>query len=184
MPAVFLATFSCVRSYTIQTRQRNGDDFSLDPKTLEQYYLCHFRMVWNLCYTYLRNVQDVEDAVQDTFLRLAAEGNRFSDPEHVKAWLIVTSKNVCKDELKKARRKNLSLEDADGRTASIPEPDETLEAVRSLPLKLRTAIYFFYYEGLSTRQIAELLDRKESTVRSDLHRGRTLLRKALERSYK
>lgn len=154
----------------------------METKILEQQYLQHYKMVWNLCYTYLKHVQDVEDAVQDTFLRLARSEEHFTDPEHVKAWLIVAARNVCRDELRKFRRKNLPLEEADGKTTSVPEPDETLAAVRSLPEKYKAAIYFFYYEGLSTRDLALLLGKKESSVRSDLHRGRQLLRKALERS--
>ena len=74
------------------------------------------------------------------------------------------------------------LEDADGRAAPIPEPDETLSAVRSLPDKYKAPIYLFYYEGLSTAEISRLLSRRESTVRSDLRRGRLLLRQMLERS--
>lgn len=145
-------------------------------------YENHLHLVWNLCYTFLRNVQDVEDAVQDTFLKLAASGRDFPDREALRAWLIVTAKNVCRDELRRARRRDLPLEEADGRTAQIPEPDETLAAVRSLPEKYKAPIYLFYYEGLPTGEISTLLGRKESTVRSDLRRGRLLLKKLLERS--
>ena len=63
-----------------------------------------------------------------------------------------------------------------------PEIDETLEALRTLPEKYRAAIYLFYYEGLPVEQISRLLDRRESTVRSDLRRGRAKLKELLERS--
>lgn len=154
----------------------------MDPDTITQIYEANYRLVWNLCYTYLRNVQDVEDAVQDTFLRLIQSRRDFPTDEAVRAWLIVTARNVCRDELKRSRRSNLPLEDADGRAAPIPEPDETLSAVRSLPDKYKAPIYLFYYEGLSTTEISRLLSRRESTVRSDLRRGRLLLRQMLERS--
>lgn len=154
----------------------------MNSETISSLYEAHYRMVWNLCYTFLRNVQDVEDAVQDTFLRLINCGKTFSTDEAIRAWLIVTARNVCRDELKRSRRKNLSLEEADGKAAPIPEPDETLSAVRSLPEKYKAPIYLFYYEGLSTAEISRLLSRRESTVRSDLRRGRLLLRQMLERS--
>ena len=57
--------------------------------------------------------------------------------------------------------------------------DETLAAVRNLPEKYRLPVYLFYYEELSTAQIAALLHRRESTVRSDLRRGREKLRQML-----
>ena len=149
---------------------------------LTRIYEEQLRLVWNLCYTFLRNVQDVEDAVQDTFLRLAASGRSFPDGEALRAWLIVTAKNVCRDELRRARRRDLPLEEADGRAAEIPAPDETLAALRSLPEKYKAPLYLFYYEGLPTGEISALLGRRESTVRSDLRRGRLLLKKLLERS--
>ena len=53
------------------------------------------------------------------------------------------------------------------------------EAVKDLPVKYREVIHLFYYEGLSTAQIAAILEQKESTVRSHLMRGREKLRSIL-----
>ncbi len=57
------------------------------------------------------------------------------------------------------------------------------QAVRNLPETYREAIHLFYHEGCSTRQIAQILQRSEATVRSDLHRGRQLLREILKEAY-
>lgn len=149
---------------------------------LERVYRTHYRTVWNVCLTFLREASDVEDAVQDTFVKLALSRRDFADSDGVKAWLIAVAKNVCRDELRKKRRGDLPLEEERCGSAETPEPDETLEAVRSLNEKYRIPIYLFYYEGLSTAQIARLTGRKESTVRSDLSRGRNELRRILERS--
>ncbi|MBQ6552642.1 MAG: sigma-70 family RNA polymerase sigma factor [Clostridia bacterium] len=149
---------------------------------LERVYRTHYRTVWNVCLTFLREASDVEDAVQDTFVKLALSRRDFADSDGVKAWLIAVAKNVCRDELRKKRRGDLPLEEERCGSADDPEPDETLEAVRSLNEKYRIPIYLFYYEGLSTAQIARLTGRKESTVRSDLSRGRNELRRILERS--
>ena len=149
---------------------------------LERVYRTHYRTVWNVCLTFLREASDVEDAVQDTFVKLALSRRDFADSDGVKAWLIAVAKNVCRDELRKKWRGDLPLEEERCGSADDPEPDETLEAVRSLNEKYRIPIYLFYYEGLSTAQIARLTGRKESTVRSDLSRGRNELRRILERS--
>jgi len=148
----------------------------------ENCYRSHFRMVWNLCYTYLHNPADVEDAVQETFLKLAGSGKTFRAAEHEKAWLIVTAGNVCKDELKRMRRKEVPLEAAEPVQVWDPQIDETLAAIRTLPERQRTVLYLFYYEQMSTKQIGKLLHRPDATVRSDLHRARKLLRTQLEES--
>lgn len=143
-------------------------------------YEKQFRYVWNLCIAFLRNVEDTEDAVQEVFLRLLDSEAPFADEGEIRAWLIVTARNVCRDELRRARRRDVPLDDAQTCAAPPPEIDETLALVRSLPLRYRTPIYLFYYEGYSTAQIAALLNRKESTVRSDLRRGRKKLKDILE----
>ena len=145
-------------------------------------YEKQFRYVWNLCIAFLKNVEDTEDAVQEVFLRLLDSEAPFADDGEIRAWLIVTAKNVCRDELRRARRRDVPLDEAQSRAAAAPEIDETLALVRSLPLRYRTPIYLFYYEGYSTAQIAVLLNRKESTVRSDLRRGRKKLKDILEES--
>lgn len=144
----------------------------------EDSYRAHFRLVWNLFYTYLQNPADTEDAVQDTFLKLATAKKAFRDREHEKAWLIVTARNLCKDELKRSRRREVPLEEA--AVAVQPKPDETLELVRSLPERYQTVIYLYYYEGYATKQIAKLLGKPDATVRSDLRRGRLLMKQGLE----
>lgn len=146
----------------------------------EHSYQTHFKLVWNLCYTYLNDPTDTEDAVQDTFLKLAMAKKDFRDGEHEKAWLIVTARNVCKDELKRSRRREVPLEVAAAAAAEQPRMDETLELVRSLPEQYQTVIYLYYYEGYATKQIARLLGKPDATVRSDLRRGRLLMKKGLE----
>lgn len=153
-----------------------------DKEAFTARYEANFRTVWNICLTFLKNPADTEDAVQETFLRLAREEPEFASEEHAKAWLIHTAKNLCRDELRRHRRRELPLEEARAAAAPEPEIDETLEALRTLPEKYRAAIYLFYYEGLSVEQISRLLDRRESTVRSDLRRGRAKLKELLERS--
>lgn len=145
-------------------------------KELTECYARHRKTVWNICYSYFLNPADTEDAVQDTFLRYMESNKTFSDENHEKAWLIVTAGNVCKDELKRARRKNVPLEQAGELPAAADEKTEVLSAVRALPDRQKTAVYLHYYEGYSCAEIAALLRRRESTVRSDLRRARLTLK--------
>ena len=57
------------------------------------------------------------------------------------------------------------------------------DAVKRLPESYREAIHLHYYEGFPTAQIAEILGKKESSVRSDLRRGREKLREVLREEY-
>ncbi|MGN1250240.1 MAG: RNA polymerase sigma factor [Candidatus Spyradocola sp.] len=57
------------------------------------------------------------------------------------------------------------------------------QAVKLLPQNYREVIHLYHHEGLSTAQIAQVLGRNESTVRSDLRRGRLKLRELLKEAY-
>ena len=151
----------------------------MDREAFAKLYAAQFRFVWNLCLTLLRNPADAEDAVQETFLRLLRQGSAPDSEAQLRAWLIVTARNVCRDELRRFRRRELPLDEAANAASPPPELDETLLAVRSLPERYRVPIYLFYYEELTCAQIAALLRRRDSTVRSDLRRGRERLRKLL-----
>lgn len=149
-------------------------------RELTESYLRNYKTVWNICYPFFLSQADTEDAVQETFLRLTQTDKTFADDDHEKAWLITTARNVCKDEYKRARRKELPLERAGETAAAEPQPDETMQVLHSLPERYRTALYLFYYEGCKSAEIAKLLHRTDATVRSDLRRGRLLLKKRLE----
>ena len=63
-------------------------------------YRRRFRMVYQICMVLMKNVPDAEDAAQNVFRRVMERGQLFRDPEHEKAWLIVTARNECKNQLK------------------------------------------------------------------------------------
>ncbi len=147
---------------------------------LARLYETHFKTVWNICRTILPRAEDAEDAVQETFVRLALSDKVFRDAAHEKAWLITTARHLCLDQLKRAEARNLPLSDVSEPSVPAYAPDETLQALQALPEPYKTALYLFYYESYSTRQIAKLLGRREATVRSDLRRGRQMLKQKLE----
>ena len=137
----------------------------------------HAKTVYRLCYTYLGNAADAEDAVQTVFAKLLGKPRRFNDAEHEKAWLIVCAQNHCRDVLKSAARRcaaELPDDVPDDRTAAVG--DETLEAVLALPPKYKTCVYLYYYEGYRTADIAGT---PASTVRSHLSEARALLKTML-----
>ena len=64
-----------------------------------------------------------------------------------------------------------------------PEDGRLFEAVMQLPEKYRIVIHLFYYEDYSVREIAELLKRRENTVKSQLARGRMFLKDMLKEEW-
>ncbi len=104
-----------------------------------------------------------------------------------KAWFIRTTINVCKNLLKnKWNRDMVQLQEWDEeqafRKGTGDAFEELKEAVLDLPEKYRVPIHLYYYEEYSVREIAQFLHRSESTVQTQLQRGREKIRQVLERS--
>ena len=113
-------------------------------------------------------------ALQDVFLRFIKHSEKVTNEEHAKALLIRITINCSKSMLssswfKKTEPLSESL------SVSQPESD-TLDAVLRLPKKYRTVIHLHYYMGYSIDEIAEILNTKSSTVKSQLHRARKQLK--------
>ncbi len=133
-------------------------------------------MILRLAYTYLKSTQDAEDVCQTVFLKLLALDKRFENAGHEKAWIVRAAINACKDDLRASRRKAVPLEAVTETAAPEIPVSDTLEAVMALPKKYREAIYLFYYEGYSIKEIAKLLHRSEAVVAAQLSRGRKQLK--------
>jgi len=128
----------------------------------------------------MKSKTDAEDIMQEVFLKVV-EGKTpaFQSAEHEKAWLARVTVNQCRSRLRSPwRKKTEPLLDI--YKAQDDKEQELLEIVFSLPLKYRIVIHLFYYEGYSTKEIAEITGQKDSTVRSTLTRARHMLKDFLE----
>lgn len=149
---------------------------------IEAVFRRHVKAVYRLCYSYFGNAADAEDAVQATFVKLVAQPREFNDEEHEKAWLLTCAANVCKDELKSARRKragDMPADVPDGSAQAEVEPNDVLEAVLALPDQYKDCVYLHYYEGYKIVEIAAMTDTPSSTIRNRLSDARKLLRSAM-----
>ncbi|MBR6101128.1 MAG: sigma-70 family RNA polymerase sigma factor [Ruminococcus sp.] len=149
---------------------------------LTAFYEKYSPAVFRLCMSYLKDVHDSADAVQETFLRLLSSGGAFRDSQHEIGWLVMTAGNICKDMLRKRRRHpSEELEAARGIGAEERAYSDTelFDAVCSLPHKYKNVIFLFYYEDMTTAEISAATGMKQSTVTSLLTRARRLLKKAL-----
>lgn len=139
--------------------------------------------ILRLSYSYLHNMSDAEDILQDTLLQYLKTAPVLENESHEKAWLLRVAANLSKNRIKyNEKRKADELDE----TLVAQEREDLAfvwEAVKSLPEQYREAIHLFYYEGYSTAQIGLILKQKEATVRSNLHRGRKKLKEILKEAY-
>ncbi|MBR2957467.1 MAG: RNA polymerase sigma factor [Clostridia bacterium] len=150
-------------------------------KEFEEKYNLYAAMLYRISFLYLGNSADAEDVLQDVFTKYFYNKNKFSSPEHEKAWLIRTTQNACLDLLKKAGRKNLNLQDV---TLSVQSDNDArqdiLRSVFALPPKYKIAVLLYYYNGYSVEEIARILRISKAAVKKRLQRGREMLKPELE----
>lgn len=154
----------------------------LPAKTLLEMYS---GMVYRIAYARTQNRSDAEDITQNVFLKYISADKTFRSEEHRKAWLLRVAVNCANDFVTSAHyRHKADLVEFSGGSEEpsyeIEEKSEVYYAVQSLPEKYRVPIHLFYYEDMSTAQIAKALGERESTVRSHLTRARKMLKEILK----
>lgn len=158
------------RRYTVKLSDKGVDEeFIL-------FYTTYVDMVYRICFMFLKNTEDTEDAVQSVFIKVIEKDVVFKNTEHEKAWLIVTAQNYCKNQLKHWWHKRITFEAHVHEGATEDEQQELLGLVMALPDKYKMPIYLYYYEGYKTEEIATVLQINGSTLRSRLKKGRELLK--------
>lgn len=137
--------------------------------------------VFAAAFSVCKNQADADDAVQDTFIKYQTTKTDFADETHLKAWLLRVAINRATDITRAFWHRNrVSWEDyMEDLEFEEPADKSLFEAVLRLPDKYRAVIHLFYYEDYSIKEIAELLKRGEGTVKSQLSRGRALLKNQL-----
>ncbi len=139
--------------------------------------------ILRLAYSYLHNMSDAEDIVQETLIRYMKTAPEFDNEAHEKAWLLRVAANLSKNKIDYNKVRQADELDDTLKAEEREDLSFVWEAVKGLPENMREAIHLFYHEGYSTKEIASILKRKESTVRSDLKRGREKLKLVLKEVY-
>lgn len=138
--------------------------------------------LYAIAYSYLRSDSDALEALQETAFRAWSKRGSLKNPELFKTWLIRILINVCIDERRRSKRL------APLREERLPEPVEgmnydrleMLEVLDRLKLKHRHVLLLKYYHDLTYAEIASILNRSESTVKSWQRQGLKQLRKELK----
>lgn len=148
----------------------------------EQIVRTYADMIYRIACRYTGNTTDADDVFSETFLRYFRKERHFESEEHRKAWLIRVTVNCAKEFLAQ-RSKYVSLDDQQPMAAAAPDTDGNLDlynAIEALPADYREVIKLHYLDGLSVKQLSQILDRNENTVKTHLLRGRQMLKTYLE----
>lgn len=129
----------------------------------------------------LKNEKDAEDAVGSAILKAYEHRGQISAFHKFKPWMLTITKN----EALKIKKKRLYLpgdEVVEALSKSVvAHYDELWDVLQQMREEYRLPVVLFYYEGLSLRDISDVLDIPVGTVKSRLNRGKAELREALER---
>ena len=154
-------------------------------KTIEEYSDLLFRT----CFIMLKNKHDVEDVMQETFIKYMTVNPKLDSEVHKRAWLLRVSQNKCKNLLRFHRmHRHVSYEDVQENLASKEKIDneyfEEFLKISDLDFKYKSVIMLYYAEGYSIEEVADILEISISAVKMRLKRAKEKLKKFYERELK
>ena len=164
-------------------------------ETLETLMRQYGNDVLRLAYLYVKEYHLAEDIFQDVFLKVNQNLEDFRGESSIKTWILRITVNTCKDYLKSAYSRRVTMFSDDEETR-IPMADTTEEIERKqdgeqirkalllLPEKYREVLVCLYFEERSVADTAKVLGLSEGTVKSRLSRARDKFRVILEREWK
>lgn len=175
--------FAVIYQATVIPFEKVASDRTAIARRAERYMNSYGDQILRLVYSYVHNMADAEDVLQETLIKVLEANPVFENETHEKAYLFRAASNIAKNRI--AANKRHETDELNEELVAEEREDLSFvwEAVKSLPEIQREVIHLFYQEGLQTAEIAEILQRNESTVRSDLRRVREALKNILKEEY-
>lgn len=150
---------------------------------LDRLMRAHGDRLLRLCCVYLNDYASAQDAVQETFIKAYRHLDSLRDEGAASAWLTRIAINTCRSMRRNAWFRLVEPRETLPEAAQeMPEADALLAEIARLPVKYREAVVLYYYQELSAREAAQLLQIPEKTFLTRLSRGRARLRTLLEGS--
>ena len=138
-------------------------------------------MVYRIALSYLRHLQDAEDAVQVVFLKLI-DGRAVPEPGKERTFLTRVTINHCKDVLRSVWKRK--IDPLNDEIEFVQKEDRDLfDAIMSLTAKYRMVIYLHFYEGYTFAEIADFIGISPSAVSMRIHRAKKVLEKKLREDF-
>lgn len=152
------------------------------------------KMVYNVSLNYLQNLEEAEEATQDIFVKIHRKIEGFREQSSLKTWIYRITINHCMDVIKSKKRRIrvlFSRQNKEDDRIEFNHPGVILEQkqavseifnqLNQLPPKQKGALLLKVIDGLSQKEIAEVLDLSEKAVESLLSRARVNMKKELNR---
>lgn len=135
-------------------------------------YQAVYKDMYRLAYYYMGNAEDAEDAVQETAMAAYEHFGRLKDKTAFRPWIFKILVNRCKKSLKKRSRKEVQREELEGSyEPSLTSQAEVLELLGKLDQEERLIVTLTIYGGYKGEEIARMLNKKHSTIRSKYRRA-------------
>lgn len=144
-------------------------------------YQTVYRDLYRLAYYYMGNPEDAEDAVQDTALSAYEHFGSLKKEASFRFWIFRILVNCCKKSLKKRGRRELPMEVQEADGGCLMTQAETLEFLKILSEEERLIVVLTVFGGYKGDEIAGLMRRNHSTIRSKYRRALKKLEQELVR---
>lgn len=146
---------------------------------IAEYAINHKENHYRLAYSYVKNVDDALDIVQESIYKAISSMDSLKDPSYIKTWFYRIVVNTSLDFLRKRRRVNVVAEEVmtsiDSGTVDKYENFDLKKALDNLPDNYRTVIILRYFEDLKIEEIAEVLNENINTVKTRLYKSLQML---------
>lgn len=154
----------------------------ISPEEMNRLIARNADTVYKLAYARVGNRADADDIFQQVFLRYLKRRPNFANADHERAWFLRVTANCTKSWWNSANQRHRAYlsEDMPAEQEVAADTPDLARYLLKLPEKYRAVIHLFYYEDMTTADIAKLLRRRENTVRMQLTRARRLLKEMLE----
>lgn len=137
--------------------------------------------LYHVAKTLLRSDADCEDAISETIVKAFSNVHTMREDRYAKTWLIRILMNECYALMRRDRRiVSMETYPREEKTGQREDYSELYEAISRLPYEIRLCVILYYLEGYSVKEVAELMEVTESTVKNRLMRARKRLKRELE----
>lgn len=154
----------------------------LESRVLQRLINDYGDAILRMCFLYLKDYQLAEDATQETFMKAMNSYKDFQHQASEKTWLIRIAINNCKNIMRTRWFRSVQYIDDDIKSKNIADPVDTIidktsvsGAIMSLKKNDREIIILFYYQELSIKEIAEIINKSEDATVQCLKRARDKL---------
>ena len=157
---------------------------NISEEEFELKYNSYKPLIFNIAYSYLKNVNDCDDLVQDVFMKYLGSDEKFDTLDNEKYWLIRVTINSCINKYNNSWNKVIVNDDYVNNESikeeSNDSKNEMFELICSLPTKYKNIIILFYYDDLKINEISHILNISEANVKKRLERARNMLRNKIK----